>query len=127
MDKAQLVWRRPEDGLSVTLEMHINGEGLAHMILDAGGLERIIHMLAGVRAGMTEAVAAQLEPNAVLPVTEHPIWVAAKAQPKGNAVALAVRHPGFGWVSFLETSSEARALGNSVLALADELEGGAGD
>jgi hypothetical protein len=121
MAKVGLVWKLPEDRMSVTLEMHVDGEPKAHMYLDAAGLEEIVSELAGVRASMAEGVTPDLETGMRLAAVGDPRWRTEAYHPVGGAM-LALRHPGHGWVSFLLPPAEARALGASLVAQAEELE-----
>lgn len=121
MAKGHMQWSRPEDGMTVTVSMLIDDEIKASVTYDAASLEDNIHMLAEARAGMSEQVTPDLEIGMRLEAIADPRWRTEAYPPAGGSL-LALRHPGLGWVSFLLPPQEARALGSSLVAQADQLE-----
>ena len=120
MAKGNLVWKPWADGMEVAVEMHIDGELKAHILFDAATLEDNIHMLAKARAGMKDQVTPKLEAGMRLEAIVDPAWQT-EARHDAGGVMLALRHPGFGWVSFLLPQTEAQALGASLTGLSEEL------
>jgi hypothetical protein len=119
--KGNLVWKLTDEGQTVTLEMHIDGVPKAHIVFDAAGLSDNIHMLAAARATMTEPVTPELEVGMRLEAMGDPAWKTEGRHDFGGAM-LALRHPGYGWVSFLLPPHEAQAMGKSLIDLGEELE-----
>lgn len=90
---------------------------LGVVFLDAVDLEDHIFTLARIRSGLKDQVTPALERNARILAVPNPTW---QLQPSkdGKAVVLALRHPGFGWVSFQFDMTKAEHL---VLNIADLL------
>jgi len=102
--------------------MEVDGEPKAHMLLDAFELETLIHNLSMVRLELADGVTPALEAGMRLHIVIDPVWrTEASLSPSGAVLAL--RHPGHGWVGFVHPPHEARALGQTLVAIADELEG----
>jgi len=125
MAKVHLRWFLKDEGYNVALEMVVDDEPKAHMILDAAELEDQIHFLSQAREAMAEPVTPDLEVGMRLRALGDPRWKTEPYHPHGAAL-LALRHPGMGWMSFLLPPHEARSLGQSLVAIADELEANSG-
>ena len=121
MAKAQLVWKLSDDKQTVTLEMHIDGTPMAHMILEGAELEGLIHDLGKARSEMADPVTPELDPGMRLEVLVDPVW---RTMPEAehNGSVLALRHPGLGWTSYFLPVKEARALAASLTAQSEALE-----
>lgn len=92
----------------VTIELWLNETPLGHVHLEASDAEDYIHDLAKHRAALREEVTPMLDPGARLEPIVDPAWhVSAQ---KGGGHALALRHPGFGWLSFVLSDEEAREI-----------------
>ena len=91
------------------MELHMDGAPLGHIILDASELEGLIWQLAGHRENMAEAVTPSLDASSRLVALVNPVWQTAKRHPP-EGKALALRHPGFGWLSFVFPRAEAEAI-----------------
>ena len=101
------------DRQNASLELHMNGSPLGHIILDAASLSQTIETLSAIRAGMDEEVPRELDPGTRLLTVPDPIWQTQRptdphAPP--DSVLLALRDPGRGWLSFLLPGNEARKL-----------------
>ena len=101
------------DRQSVTVELWMDGRPLGHMIMDAGTLEEHIHKLAAHRASLTDEVPEELDPGSRLEAVEHTVWRLAQS---ADDLALILRHPGLGWLSFRLPHNEAAALGRELVA-----------
>ena len=101
-----------EDGEGAMLEMHHHGKPLGHMTLDAVGLDHLIAVLAGVRARMHPQVPSEIASDTQLNAIIDPAWRTwSLYHPAVAGPALALRHPGFGWLSFVIPHQEALSLG----------------
>jgi hypothetical protein len=111
-----------EDLQKVTMTLLMDGGPLGHIIMEAPEVELLIHQMAAFRANMAEAVPMDIEPRARMVATDDPAW---KAKIPSNApkpgVVLALRHPGLGWLTHLLPKGEAHKLGQSLLALSQQL------
>lgn len=88
------------------IQMDVDGEPKAHMFVEASDLSKIIAALSEIRMQMTEEVTPVLDPVARLDMVVDPAW---RAELKPEGTALALRHPGLGWIGFLlppESASE---------------------
>jgi putative transcriptional regulator len=95
------------------VEMWMDGKPLGHVYLDAATLEGHIHALARHRANMAEEVSQELDPGSRLEAHIDPIWRIPAKHPQ-QGIVLALRHPGFGWLSFVFPHKEARALAEGL-------------
>jgi hypothetical protein len=101
------------DRQSVTIELWMDGRALGHMVLDAATLEGHIRDLARHRAELADEVPEELEPRARIEGVQDPIW---RLGESADDLALALRHPGLGWLSFQFPRNEAAALGRELVA-----------
>jgi hypothetical protein len=104
------------DQRTATIVLRMQDDPLGHMILDAAGLELLIKNLAGARAVMEEPVGREIAPGTELVSVLDPAWrTRSPPHPSIPGPLLALRHPGFGWVSFVLPDNEARSLGQWLL------------
>ena len=68
---------------------------------------------------MAEPVVENLDPGARLLATINPAWQTRPPHER-DGVALVIRNPGLGWLGYLLPLHEARAMGQSLLDLAQE-------
>jgi hypothetical protein len=110
-DRMEMVAGVDQDRHHVTLEMRQNGKPLGHVFLDSSTAETLIHNLAGCRSQLTEQVVDNLDIGSRLDAIIDPVW---KTQPNRypEGRLLALRHPGFGWLSFLFPDKEAVSVNN---------------
>jgi len=88
-----------QDQKTLRIETMIDGAAVGWIDTDASGLGRLIELLGAQRAAMSDAVAETLDPVPHLQLTAHPRWWVFDPSPDGHELAL--RHPGYGWLSFL--------------------------
>lgn len=101
------------DRQNATLEMHMNGSPLGHIIMDATNLSETIETLGHIRAAMADEVPREIDPGTRLLAIPDPIWQTLRpTEPHAppDSVILALRDPGRGWLSFLLPGNEARTL-----------------
>ena len=98
-----------DDRLTVTLEIHVRGEPLAHAIFEAPELEEFISGLAETRRQMAELVPADIDPGSRMVTLVDPAWQYPRS-PHESGKVLSLRHPGLGWLTFLFPWKEAVAL-----------------
>jgi hypothetical protein len=104
------------DQRTATIVLRMQDDPLGHMILDAAGLELLIKNLAGARAVMEEPVAREIASGTELISVLDPAWrTRTPPHPSVPGPLLALRHPGFGWISFVLPDHEARSLGQWLL------------
>ncbi|MPZ32412.1 MAG: hypothetical protein GEV13_15670 [Rhodospirillales bacterium] len=99
------------DRSTVTIELHEHNRALGHIILDAAALDQVIEKLGELRMQMRDQVATEIPSGIGLPSIVDPAW--RTHMPPHSSIpgpSLALRHPGFGWVSFIFPSTEARAI-----------------
>lgn len=114
MPKAALRLAISDDKEQAVIEIWENEAPIAHVILDASTLEQHIQTLGQGRSSMAERVSETLEPNARVLAIDYTNSRVAR-QDDGDAVALALRHHGLGWLSFELTKEQAAALGKELL------------
>ena len=95
-------------GQAARLETFVDGQSVSWVDLDGPGLDWLIENLAAARAALAEPVAAELDPNAPLAVTEDPNWWVFDPDPQGQTLVL--RHPGLGWLGFSFTQAQASEI-----------------
>ncbi len=97
----------------VNLTLQKDGATLGGIGLLASDMDDLIARLSRARAAMTDIVPAALEPGARLSPIPAPAWlVKQQVQPPG--IVLALRHPGFGWLSFSMPADYAGGLCEAV-------------
>lgn len=103
-----------EDKTEATIELHMDGKQLGHIILNASDLEGLIWDLATQRMKMVEEVSPTLDPGSRVVSFVDPGWSKpGRHPPEGKA--LAFRHPGFGWVSFFFPQQKAEAIAAELM------------
>ena len=105
-----------EDRQTAVLEMHEDGNPLAHMLVDASTLEAVIRQLAVLRSQMAEEVTPALDPMSRLEAVPQPAWLVPNQHSGPGGVLMALRHPGYGWLGFLLEKENAHALGKALQA-----------
>ncbi len=100
----------------VVLNVFIDHSNAVTAELSAPEAEDLMEKIAFARAALKEEVAPELDPNARMKFTiADPAWrTGTDIVPhdvEGDGVLLALRHTGYGWLSFLLPHKEARALG----------------
>lgn len=81
---------------------------LAHVNLSTTQIDVLLTKLAVARAGMPPAVPAA-PPARMLRSIQDPAWLV-KPHPETRGGVLDVRHPGYGWLSFLLPATAASGL-----------------
>lgn len=81
---------------------------IAHVVLEAPELQEFIGTLAAARATLADKHAIALDPGTRLETQVDPSWrINTLAD---GSKALAIRHPGFGWLAFQLPKHEASAI-----------------
>lgn len=111
--RMQISAKPSEDGQDVVIQIDMNGEPLGHVILDGATAERHAHLVGQVRSMLPDQVALDLDPGARLEVQRG---IRAAAFHTDNAVVLALRHPGLGWMGFHLEPQQAQELAGALLA-----------
>lgn len=94
---------------NVIIELWRNETPLGHIILDGASLEKYISDLAEQRAALKEQVVPDLDPGSRLTAVVDPVWRIPGCRTEfGRPMAL--RHPGFGWLSFVFPDKEAASI-----------------
>jgi hypothetical protein len=101
---------------SVTVELWQDGKPLGHILLDPSSAEQFAHNLARQRSILPDEVPREIDPGSRLEAVIDPAW-RTRVAPYGRGIALALRHPGLGWLSFLFPPAEAQALGRWLMDL----------
>lgn len=98
-----------QDGEQVTLQIN-DDRGLGgHVFLDGAETEQVLHGIAKCRAALRDPVPPDLDPGARLEALVDPRWrIDGVRLPEGRVLML--RHPGFGWLSFVIPDHEAKAM-----------------
>ena len=107
-----------EGGNAVRVELLTEGQPVGQVELNAAGLDTLMAMLGSARASMKVQVAAEpnLPPATSEVVVIDPAWRTAwPPHPSLQGLMLRLRHPHFGWVSFLLPRHEAAALAKWLL------------
>ena len=109
------------EAIQITLTETMDGVALrlagpdgvaAGLVLNAAEVEQLITDLGNARMGMTPAVAAAPENGEVMAVVS-PAWVSPDGAVPGGR-ALAIRHPGLGWLHFIFRGDHALNLANAM-------------
>jgi hypothetical protein len=109
MSRMELRMRVDNKREHVILELWMDGKALGHILLDPSTAEQHIHDLGKARAALSEPVIPSLEIHSRLEAVIDPGWVIpAERLPQGKVLCL--RHPGFGWLSFVLPDKEAAAI-----------------
>jgi hypothetical protein len=93
----------------VRIEFHADDRLVGWIALEAPELEDFIHQLAEHRASLADEVPKVLDPGTWFIAQIDPTWhVSRKKVEQGQALLL--RHPGFGWLSFVLSNRQALKL-----------------
>ncbi len=98
------------DGLSLRIAQQDGGSAVA--VLNAAELEQLITDLGNARMGMSPPVAPAPE-NGDVSAVVSPIWASPDGAVPGGR-ALAIRHPGLGWLHFIFRGDHALDLANAM-------------
>lgn len=104
-----------EDGQTVRISVMHDGESMVWADMPAENLSGLIEQLVAMRAGMAEEVPMSIAPGSFTAAIPDPRWQMPPAHPEGSR-ALALRHPGLGWLSFAFPLREAKSIAEAFLA-----------
>jgi hypothetical protein len=110
------------DRRNATLNLYVNNKPATEIALNVHQLEALIAQLAEARARLDEPVASQPPlPESGRPLRYvmvlDPAWrTELPVHPTLNGVTLRLRHPGFGWLTFLLPWHETKKLGEWLAA-----------
>lgn len=114
------VW--PDDAREhVVVQLEMDGKPLGWINLDVAAAHHHLEAVGAARAKLTDEVAATLDTGSRITATFDPTW-RTDPGPVPETVSVVLRHPGLGWLGFLLPAQEARALGDSLVALAGPSE-----
>ena len=100
----------------VLVELWNEDKPLGHILLGPSEAESHCQLVAKNRANLTDEVSRELDPNSRLQAIYDPIWRSPeKHSHDAHGVALALRHPGLGWLTFLLPYKEAEGLGRWLM------------
>jgi hypothetical protein len=104
----------------VVLEVLVDDTNAVSAEFSASEVEDLMEKIAFARAALKEGVVPDLDPMAKMRFTViDPAWRSSTdfSAPDTNAkgVLLALRHTGYGWLSFLLPHKEAKALGQWLI------------
>jgi len=100
-------------GERIGLAVEEGGVVVWQKAFDAAELDDLIKLLGRCRAGLPEAVTAELDPNARVETTLRPS-IALRDQGE-EGVEIMLRHPGYGWLSFSLSQEGRMGLGRSLI------------
>ena len=103
--------------LEVCIELMQNGEPVGRAVMDASGLEKMIHQFADVRAQMADQVAQRLDHRSVVAGRKDPIWWVQRKS--DGQVDMLVRDPGLGWLGFQFSQPNAQRIADVMSARKD--------
>lgn len=103
-----------KDGVSVSLQLEIDGTAIGYITYDAMGLDDLIGQLGQLRSRMSERVVPTLDPSAIVPIEMDPV-VQVFLSDKVDRVVLTTRYSGLGWQGNGLTEKVARRLGEILI------------
>ena len=112
MDRLDFRIGLSEDASTLVIEISVAGKVVGFAPLSASEADDLIAKLASNRAGMSERVPSDLDPGSRIASVVNPAWRIAPG-PEGRALAL--RHPGYGWLGYFLPEAEARNMGRVLL------------
>lgn len=98
----------------VTIELHDGDKPSSKVTLDVKDVDAVIAGFAQLRAAMTPEIPRELPDSAHERGVLGPPWAVAR-HPSAPEKTLFLRHPGFGWITFIFPPQEAEKLGNALL------------
>lgn len=94
---------------TVLVRIEENEKSLGQVGLDGRSTEALILSLGKQRAALKEEVPRTLEAGTSIEAMLDPVWqVDGQKLPEGRVLAL--RHPGFGWLTFVIPDHEAKSI-----------------
>jgi hypothetical protein len=97
---------------TLVIQLERDDEVLGEVVLDGAAAEDHIDHVSRVRSQLADEVPQKLDPGSRLELLVGPN--VAVQQTEGG-VALAIRHPGLGWLGFLLSPEQARGLAEALL------------
>jgi hypothetical protein len=114
MQKAEYSASISTDRSSLIIKTLIDGSVESSAKYSAEEVDDLIAMLAKKRAGMSDEVTTQLDPQLCVEAIQHPAWRTAR-NGETNEKVLGLRHPGFGWLWFQFPPHEAETIAKWLL------------
>ena len=96
----------------VVIQMRVQGGATTQMELNAAQVSVVIRGLANLRSRMSEDVPSEIPENQPIEAVLNPSW---RTGVHEQGLALALRDPGHGWLSFLLPPEEAAGLGRFLI------------
>lgn len=97
----------------VSIELRDGEIAASKLTLDLADVEALIAGLAQLRMAMTPEIVREVPESAHRTGVLGPPWAVAR-HPSAKEKTLFVRHPGFGWVTFVLPPEEAQKMGNAL-------------
>jgi hypothetical protein len=107
--KAEFKGLMSADRRTFTLELHVDDDPKVRIRLSTYEMDKFIADLGLHRALMFDEVPRGLDPKSRTQTIQDPAWRPAST-PGHSGKALALRHPGLGWLGFLFPDNEAAAI-----------------
>jgi hypothetical protein len=107
--KAEFKGFMSADRRTFTLELHVDDDPKVRIRLSTSEMDKFIADLGLHRALMLDEVPRGLDPKSRTQTIQDPAWRPAST-PGHSGKALALRHPGLGWLGFLFPDNEAAAI-----------------
>ena len=107
-----------DDSSTATVDLRADGRPVTEVVLDARNLDLATALLGEARAMLRSAVppAPQQDAHTRELMVLDPTWRTQRPEhPTLNGIELRLRHPGFGWLTFLIPWHEAKSLGEWLI------------
>jgi hypothetical protein len=116
-ERATVSARISADRKSAILRL-LSERGSVGIRLELPELEDFIQNVAKVRALLEEAVPVSVDPGSRVHVVLSPLWTvsANSGIERSPGILVSLRHPGFGWLSFVLARPDARRFGEAIAA-----------
>jgi hypothetical protein len=101
-----------DDEETLVIQLERDDEVLGEVVLDGAAAEDHIEHVSRVRSQLGDEVPEKLDPGSRLELLVGPNVAVQQTE---NGVALAIRHPGLGWLGFLLSADQARGLAEALL------------
>jgi hypothetical protein len=111
-----------EDRRCLIIETRQDDATIARVIYGAPEVAYLLDLIANQRARMVDEVVPTLDPGSRFKAIGYPAWWAGNEMPDGLR-ALALRHPGFGWLGFVFNRQQAAALSSAIRPAAEKATG----